>query len=719
MKKFTFIAIAFLISFTSQLKADEGMWIPLLLEKYNYADMQAKGMKLSAEDIYSINQTSLKDAIVIFGRGCTAELISNEGLILTNHHCGFGQIQRHSSLDHDYLTNGFWAMSRNEELVNNGLSVTFLVRMEDVTQAALEGVNDDMSQKERQDKTKENIAKIVEEATKGTHYVANVKPFFNDNEYYLFVNEVYTDVRLVGAPPSSIGKFGGDTDNWMWPRHTGDFSLFRIYADKDNQPADYSPDNVPYKPKKFFPISLKGVKKDDFTMVYGYPGTTQEYLTSYAVKNITQVSNPNKIAIRETILDVMKSDMEADPQVRIQYASKSAGVANAWKKWIGENRGLNRLDAITKKEELEKEFYDWVGLKSSRRKKYSNILINYREIYQQMAPYQTAIDYFFEAGWSMELVKFARSFDALLKITKNSPETEIEKVVAQVRAASEGFYKDYNLATDKKIFDKVFLGMYYKNVPVKYQPDIFRLVDKKFKGDTKKYLDYVYSKSMLPHPDKLNAFLDSYKASSNKKITNDPAYQVYVSLIAMYTQKLNKPYQVLNNQIDSLDRHWMNVLREMDSEKVFYPDANFSLRITYGKVDDYLPRDGVFYKHYTTLEGIIEKDNPEIYDYDVPDRLLELYQKKDYGQYAENGEMHVCFTGTNHTTGGNSGSPVINGNGELIGINFDRNWEGTMSDIMYDPDMCRNITLDVRYCLFIIDKFAGAKHLIDEMELVN
>ncbi|MCF8373997.1 MAG: S46 family peptidase [Bacteroidales bacterium] len=719
MKKFTFIAIAFLISFVSQLKADEGMWIPLLLEKYNYADMQAKGMKLSAEDIFSINQTSLKDAIVIFGRGCTAELISNEGLILTNHHCGFGQIQRHSSLDHDYLTNGFWAMSRNEELVNKGLSVTFLVRMEDVTQAALDGVNDDMSQKERQEKTKENIDKIVEIATKGTHYEANVKPFFNGNEYYLFVNEVYKDVRLVGAPPSSIGKFGGDTDNWMWPRHTGDFSLFRIYADKDNQPAEYSPDNVPYKPKKFFPISLKGVKKDDFTMVYGYPGTTQEYLTSYAVKNITEVSNPNKIAIRETILDVMNADMEADPQVRIQYASKSAGVANAWKKWIGENRGLNRLDAITKKEELEKEFYDWVGLKSSRRKKYSNILNNYREIYQHKAPYQIAIDYFFEAGWSMELVKFARSFDALLKITKNSPNTEIEKVVAQVRAASEGFYKDYNLATDKKIFDRVFLGMYYKNVPVEYQPDIFRLVDKKFKGDTKKYLDYVYSKSMLPHPNKLNAFLDSYKASSNKKIINDPAYQVYVSLIAMYTQKLNKPYQVLNNQIDSLDRHWMNVLREMDSEKVFYPDANFSLRITYGKVDDYLPRDGVFYKHYTTLDGIIEKDNPEIYDYDVPDRLLELYQKKDYGQYAENGEMHVCFTGTNHTTGGNSGSPVINGNGELIGINFDRNWEGTMSDIMYDPDMCRNITLDVRYCLFIIDKFAGARHLIDEMELLN
>jgi hypothetical protein len=719
MRKFTFIAITFLLSFTSLTRADEGMWIPLLLEKYNYADMQAKGMKLSAEDIFSINQTSLKDAIVIFGRGCTAELISDEGLILTNHHCGYGQIQQHSSLENDYLTNGFWAMSREEELMNKGLSVTFLVRMEDVTQSVLEGVNDDMTQKERQEKTKENIEKIVKEATNGTHYEANVKPFFNGNEYYLFVNEVFKDVRLVGAPPSAIGKFGGDTDNWMWPRHTGDFSLFRIYADKNNQPAEYSPDNVPYKPKKFFPISLKGVNKGDFTMVYGYPGSTQQYVTSYAVKNIMEVSNPNKIAIRETILDVMNAASESDPKVRIQYATKSARVANAWKKWIGENRGLKRLDAITKKEELEKEFYDWVVLKSSRRAKYSNILNNYREQYEKLAPYQVAVDYFFEAGWSLDLVKFARNFDALLKLTKNSPDTEIEKVVSKVRSAAEGFYKDYDLATDKKIFDRVFLNMYYKDVPAEYQPVVFRFVDKKFKGDTDKYLEYVYSKSMLPHPEKLNEFLDSYKPSDNKKITKDPAYQVYISLISLYRNKLNKPYQDINNQIDSLDRHWMNVLQEMDPEKVFYPDANFSLRITYGKVDDYYPRDGVFYRHYTTLEGIIQKDNPEIYDYDVPDRLLELYEKKDYGQYAENGQIHVCFTGTNHTTGGNSGSPVINGNGELIGINFDRNWEGTMSDIMYDPDMCRNITLDVRYCLFIIDKMAGASHLIDEMVLVK
>ncbi|MEA3445819.1 MAG: S46 family peptidase, partial [Bacteroidota bacterium] len=590
---------------------------------------------------------------------------------------------------------------------------------EDVTQATLEGVNDSMNQKERQKKVKENIKKITKEATNGTHFIANVKPFFNGNEYYLFVNEVFKDVRLVGAPPSSIGKFGGDTDNWMWPRHTGDFSLFRIYANKNNHPAEYSPDNVPYKPKRFFPISLKGVKKGDFTMVYGYPGTTHEYYTSYAVKLITDVSNPQKIAIRENILDIMKTDMNADPAVRIKYATKNARVSNAWKKWIGENRGLKKLNAIEKKEELEKEFLDWAVKNRSRRNKYSNILNDYRKLYKKIEPYQLAIDYFFEAGWSMELVKFSRSFNAMMKLTKNTSSSDIEKAKTRLQSAANGFFKNYNMPTDKKIFDRVFLGMYYKNVPEEYQPDIFRYIDKKFKGDTEKYLEYVYSKTMMINQEEVNDFIANYKPSHNKKISKDPVFKIYSSLISLYTQKLNIPYQGYNSKIDSLDRHWMEILMEMEPNKVFYPDANFSLRITYGKVDDYYPRDGVFYKHYTTLEGIIEKDNPDIYDYNVPDRMLELYEKKDYGQYAEDGEIHVCFTGTNHTTGGNSGSPVINGNGELIGINFDRNWEGTMSDIMYDPDMCRNITLDIRYCLFVIDKLAGASHLIDEMELVK
>ena len=713
----TTIAIALLL--TGFARADEGMWIPLLLKKYNYADMQAKGLKLSAEDIFSINQTSLKDAIVIFGGGCTGELISDEGLLITNHHCGYGNIQSHSSLEHDYLTDGFWAMSRGEELVNKGLKVTFLVTMADVTDKVLEGITDDMKETERQEKIGEAIKKIVDEATEGTHYTAIVKPFFAGNEYYLFVNEVFKDVRLVGAPPSAIGKFGGDTDNWMWPRHTGDFSMFRIYADKDNKPAEYSKDNVPYKPKKSFQISLAGVKKGDFTMVYGYPGTTKEHLTSYAVKMITEVSNPAKINVRGNILKIMNADMNADPKVRIQYASKNARVSNSWKKWIGENRGLKRLNAIEKKEALEKDFMNWVTKDKDRREKNSNILIEYKKIYDEMQPYQLGVDYFFEAGWSMEIVRFAKSFNVLLQLTDTSSTAEIENAKQRMRGAANSFFKNYNQPTDRKIFSKVFLDLYYNNVPKQFQPTIFRTIENKYKGNFAKYEENLYTKSFFVNEEKVNKFIDNYKLKHNKKIIKDPAFELYKSIVDIYINKLSIPYNNYNTQLQKLDRQWIKLLREMQSDKVFYPDANFSLRIHYGQVDDYYPRDGVYYDYYTTLDGIIEKDNPSIYDYKVPEKLKQLYYKKDYGQYAENGKINVCFTATNHTTGGNSGSPVLNANGQLIGLNFDRNWEGTMSDIMYDPDMCRNITLDIRYCLFLIDKFAGASHLIKEMDLVR
>lgn len=718
MKKLLFFLIIILVLPGNSVKADEGMWIPLLLNK-NIADMQAKGLKLSAEDIFSMNHSSLKDAIVIFGGGCTGELISDEGLLITNHHCGYSSIQRHSSIEHDYLTDGFWAMNRNEELVNKGLTVTFLVRMADVTSEVLKDVNEQMSETERSKIIGEAIKKIVERETKGTHYEAVVKPFYYGNEYYLFVNEVFKDVRLVGAPPSAIGKFGGDTDNWMWPRHTGDFSLFRIYADQNNKPAEYSPDNKPYKPKKSFAISVKGVKDGDFTMVYGYPGTTMEYLPSFAVENTLNISNPNKIKVRQEILDIMKADMNADPKVRIQYASKNARVANAWKKWIGESRGLVRLHAIEKKKELEKQYNNWVGQDPERRKKYSMVLPELKKVYTDIKPYQLAQDYFWEAGYSMELVRFARSFVSLSKLDKNASEEEIQKTIKRVKGAAKSFFKDYNQPTDMKIFRKVFLEMYPENVPEEFQPDIFKQIDKKFKGDKDKYLHYLYSKSMLVHEEKLMKFLDTYSPSKASKLHKDPAIQLYNSLIDLYKEKLSTPMAALNHQSDSLMRLWMNILREMQSNKHFYPDANFTLRIAYGQVKDYYPRDGVYYGIQTTLEGIMEKDNPEIYDYKVPEKLKELYRTKDYGMYGMNESMPVCFIATNHTTGGNSGSPVINGNGELIGVNFDRDWEGTMSDIMYDPDMCRNITLDIRYALFLIDKFAGAQHLIAEMNIVR
>ena len=716
-KKIFLFLFSFIFVFNFENKADEGMWIPMLLKKYNIEDMKKKGFKLTAEDIYSVNQICMKDAVMIFGGGCTGELISDEGLLITNHHCGYGQIQKHSSLKNDYLTDGFWAMSREEELANPNLNVTFLVRIEDLTERILKDVDDNLNEKERQEKIASNIAFAEAEAREGTNYKAKVKSFFYGNEYYLFVSEVYKDVRLVGAPPSAIGKFGGDTDNWMWPRHTGDFSIFRIYADKDNKPAEYSADNVPYKPKKHFPISLKGVEKGDFTMVFGYPGRTEEYLTSFAIASKINTLNPSKINIRQKKIDIMLEAMNKDRKVRIQYASKHAGTSNAWKKWIGEKRGLERLNAIGKKKKLEKQFSLWA--KDQSLKIYSELLPRYEKIYEELTTYSLASDYFYEAGYSLDIIRFVTKFKSFKSINKNTPEAEIKSKIFKLNSSIKSFFKDYDKETDKKIFTEI-LKIYYKNTKKNFRPDIFNIVEKKFKGDINKYADYFYKKSIFVDQKKLRKFLDKFKASKLKKLKKDPSYQMTESLIDFYVEKIAGKLKELELEVLKLNRFYLDGLQKMQKDKIFYPDANFTLRVAYGNVDTYSPKDGIKYKHYTTLDGIIEKDNPEIYDYDVPDKLKELYKNKDYGKYADkNGNMRVCFTASNHTTGGNSGSPVINGNGELIGVNFDRNWEGTMSDIMYDPDQCRNITLDIRYALFIIDKFAGASHLIQEMTLIE
>ncbi len=713
MKKYLlltlFIAKLILPSF-----ADEGMWIPLLLKKYNYEDMKKKGFKLTADDIYSINHASMKDAIVLFGRGCTGELISDEGLLITNHHCGYSSIQHHSSVEHDYLTNGFWAKNKDEELPNEGLTVTFLVRMEDVTDKVLEGVNDNMSQEEQDKKINANIEKIKSEAVKGTKYEAVLKPFFNGNAYYLFINKVYRDIRLVGAPPSAIGKFGGDTDNWMWPRHTGDFSLFRIYADENNEPADYSPNNKPYKPKKSFAISLKGYKEGDFTMVFGYPGRTSEYLSSYAVKNIMNVINPNRIKIRDEILDVIKADMEISPKIRIQYSAKSARVANAWKKWIGQNRGLKRLNAIEKKQEFEKELTNWINKDEKRKAEYGNILPQYKKLYEQKAPLDFIENYMFEAIFGIEAVNFAWKFTKLEKITdQDALNIQIEKL----KKSTESFFKDYNMPTDKKLFTLMY-QLYNDSVSEEYYTEINKIVNKKYKSDFAKYADKIYAKSIFTNKDRMLKFLNNFDL---KKMQKDPIYSSTKELVNIYREKVGALSYSINEELKSLDKKYMKAIMEYEKGKrILYPDANLTMRVTYGNIKTYEPRDGVIYKYYTTLDGVIAKDNPDIYDYRVPQRLKELYKSKDYGQYADaDGTIHTCFLASNHTTGGNSGSPVINANGELIGVNFDRNWEGTMSDIMYDPDQCRNISLDIRYALFIIDKFAGAKNLINEMNIVK
>lgn len=712
---FTILLLSARLSF-----AGEGMWLPFLLEQLNEPEMKSMGMRISAEDIYSINKSSLKDAILLFGGGCTAEIVSDQGLVLTNHHCGYGQIQRHSSLEQDYLTDGFWAMNKSEELPNPGLSVTLLIRMEDVTQKALAGVKDGVSEKEREALIKTNISEIEKAAVEGSTCGAKVKPFYYGNEYYLFVTQTFKDVRLVGAPPSNIGKFGGDTDNWMWPRHTGDFSIFRIYVDKNNEPAEYSPDNVPYKPKYHLPVSLKGVEKGDFTFVFGYPGRTQEYLPSFAVEMITGHENPVAIRLREKRLDIFDNFMQTSDLVRIQYSAKHAGVANYWKKMIGENKGINKLDAIEKKQALELEFIKWVGSDDARNLKYGQLIPAFEKTYKELLPYNVTETYLIEGGLGVEAFTYAYRFNKLVKMSKDktAASDEFEKMKVQLADAVSGYFKNYCQPLDKKVF-AVLMSDWFANQPADQIPAMLRKERMKY-DNFDQWADELYSKSAFTDSVKVRELLNNYKAKNYKKILDDPLFVLASSVYDYYLTEVFPVATTLNNKLDSLQRIYMTGLMEFQSDRRFYPDANSTLRVAYGKVDDFYPRDGVKYNYFTTLEGIMEKEDPDIYDYIVEPKLKQLYEAKDYGPYsATDGTMHVGFIATNHTTGGNSGSPVLNADGQLVGINFDRNWEGTMSDLMYDPEQCRNISLDIRYCLFIIDKFAGAKHLVDEMTLAK
>lgn len=719
MKKIlSFLAILLLSA--RLLIAGEGMWLPMLLEQLNEPEMKSMGMRINAADIYSINNTSLKDAVLLFGRGCTAEIVSDQGLILTNHHCGFGQIQKHSSLEHDYLTDGFWAMSQSEELPNPGLSVTLLIRMEDVTKQVLEGVTDNLTEQQREAIVKANIAKVEKAATEGTTYSARTRPFYYGNEYYMFITQTFNDVRLVGAPPSNIGKFGGDTDNWMWPRHTGDFSMFRIYVNKNNEPADYSPDNVPYKPKYHLPISLKGVEKGDFTFVFGYPGTTQEYLPSYAIQMITEHENPVVIRLREKRLDIFDSYTQQSDLVRIQYAAKHAGVSNTWKKLIGENRGIKRLDAITEKQDLETRFVEWAVADAERNKKYGKLIPEFEKTYSRLMPYNVAETYLQEGGLGIEAITFANRLKALVDKSreKGATQEDINKLKNSLLPTISVFFKNYHQPLDRQVF-ATLMADWFKHQPEDQIPAALIEVKAKY-ASFEDWANDIYSKSSLVDSNSVYNILNSYTAKSYKKIANDPMYKLASTIYESYNNVIRPVTTELNIKLDSLQRVYMRGLMEFQTDRRFYPDANSTLRVAYGKVDDYYPRDAVKYNYYSTLEGIMEKEDPNIYDYVVEPRLKELYATKDYGQYgASDGTMRVAFIASNHTTGGNSGSPVLNADGQLVGINFDRNWEGTMSDLRYDPDQCRNITLDIRYCLFVIDKFAGAKHLVDEMTIVR
>jgi hypothetical protein len=670
--------------------------------------------------VYSINQACLKDAVVHLG-GCTAELISGSGLIITNHHCGEGRIQSHSSVENDYLTDGFWAMSLDEELPNPGFRATVLIRMEDVTDEIMNVLKDDMDEAARQEAIQLKVSELVALAVEGTHYTAYVRPFYQGNQYFLFVNEVFRDVRLVGAPPSAIGSFGGDTDNWMWPRHTGDFSLFRIYAGKDNTPAPFSPDNVPYKPKKFFPISLKGVHEGDFTMVFGYPGSTYEYKPSYHLEMLTKHINPEFIKVRGNKIEIIDEAMNGSPKVRIQYTSKASGISNSWKRWIGEDKGLEILDAVAKKKKFEKSFQQWADADPGTKSEYGEILASYEALYNQYTKYTFLNSYFNETFFrrGMEEVAFAGQFRSLVGLCENdASEDEIKNAVERLASSAGRFYKDYDNPTGKKLFTAL-VTLFTENVDPQFQPSMLADARVKYNNGWEAFAKWFYDNTMFGDHETVSNFLAGFSGKDVDKIKNDPAFTLYTEARKIHTEKIVPEYYRLNNEIRMLDRIYMKAQMEFQPDRVFYPDANGTLRVAYGKVKGYYPKDAVYYKHFTTLEGIMEKDNPEIYDYDVPDKLKELYESKDYGRYAQDGKMPVCFIATNHTTGGNSGSPVINAEGHLIGVNFDRAWEGVMSDLMFNPEKCRNISIDIRFALFIIDKFAGAGYLLDEMELIE
>ncbi len=713
------LILLFTVVFHSALLATEGMWLPLLLAQLNETEMQEMGMKMTAEDIYSVNQGSLKDAIVHFGGFCTGEVISDQGLVLTNHHCGMGSIRSHSTLENNYLENGFWAAEKSAEFPNPGLFVTFIVRIEDVTEAALEDITADLPEKLRQSRIDQNINKIKEAAERESYQEVMVRAFYHGNQYFMFVTETYRDVRLVGAPPNAIGKFGADTDNWVWPRHTGDFSLFRIYADKDNKPAEYSPDNVPYQPRHSLPISLDGVEEDDFTLVFGFPGRTSQYLPAAAVEMTVDVLNPARIGVRDRTLAIMDAAMKADPKVRLQYASKQSSLANSWKRWIGEIQGIERTDALNKKRIMEAEFQQRVNEKAEWKEQYGQLLPRLEQLYRELQPYALNREYVNEiAGRNVELFRLANTLHRFVRMYESSGIGMLADRKDQLVQYFKEYYADYRAEIDQQVLAEQMELYFQKLDPDFISPYAVEQINLAGK-DYNKLAKDLFIKSMLAHPDQLIGAMEEDLAGALEKVREDVAYDLARHMVEQNEGLVVPKYNALEEEIQLLQRTYMKALMEVFPEQRFYPDANSTLRITYGKVKGYQARDAVRYETQTYLDGVMEKYVPGDYEFDVPVKLQELYDKKDYGPYGEAGKMPVCFIGTNHTTGGNSGSPAIDAYGNLVGLNFDRAWEGVMSDLHYDASICRNIMVDIRYVLFIVDKLGGAKHLIEEMELVH
>ncbi len=709
--------------------ADEGMWLPLHISRLNQVDLQKMGLHLTPDEIYSINHSSLKDAIVNLGGGfCTGEIISKEGLMLTNHHCGYSYVQSHSTIENDILTNGFWAQNKQEELPNDGLFVQFLVRIEDVTDKVLKGVKNNMSEDERSEVIEKAMKDLKADAQGTTSYDVSIKSFYEGNEFYLFVYETYRDVRLVGTPPESIGKFGGDTDNWMWPRHTGDFSLFRVYTSPDGKPAEYAPENIPLKPKYHLPISLDGVQENDFAMVFGYPGSTNRYLTSFGVDLAMNETNPARVKIRAKNLEIMKESMDANPAVRLAYSSRYAGVSNYWKYFIGQTEGLKKLNVYGEKVAIEEELSSWIVQKNAREKKYGVPMADIANAYTEIRKYNLPFYYHLEAGFGIEFVKSSYRLSALVNRLKEDDAEALQSQLAKDKKSSERFFKDYSPEIDKKVF-MAMMKFFMDDIDKEFIPEVFNAVNKPISDlpplidgfeatkneDYQALADFVFSNSILVSKDKMMAFYDNPEASV---LENDPGFIIASSVYNSYKMVSAKRGEALH-MLEKGRRNFIAALRDMNDKKMYYPDANSTMRLTNGQVLSYDPRDAVHFNYLTTLGGVIEKEDPTNPEFVVHPKLKQLEMVKDYGQYGSNGKLYVCFLTNNDITGGNSGSPVINGYGQLIGTAFDGNWEAMSGDIAFEPSLQRCINLDVRYTLFIIDKFAGAGYLLDEMTIIK
>ncbi len=707
-----FLKLLLLFVFVQVSAQQGGMWIPSLLKGMNEDEMKSLGMKITAEQIYSINKSSIKDGVPQFDKKCTAAVISDKGLILTNHHCGFDAVQNHSTVDHDYLEDGFWAYKMQDELLNKGMVVSFVVRIEDVTIKVLEGVTLIASEADKQKKIKENIETLTKTLPRETWEENVIKTFYSGNQYLLFVTETFKDIRLVGAPPSSIGRFADVTDNWVWPRHTGDFSLFRIYADKNNRPAEYSPENVPYKPKYYFPISIKGLKEDDFTMVLGYPGTTQEYLPSYAVEQIMNISDPAKIELRDITLKVQNGFMRKDNAIKIQYAAKNATIANAWKKWQGEIKGLKKANALAIKQKFEKQFQEKV-IATGKQSEYGNVIPDFEKNYAEIRDYALARDYFNEiVGTNSEILNVGYKLYQLEQIYNTKGEQAFNDRKKTLINGWGEFYSEFNPVVDQKVLEDL-ITIYSKKYPKQFLPGSFEGMNAENLAKT------IFTKSQLVSYDKVKELLTGDTKTVLEKLHIDEGYKVVKAIADAHLKNVMPKYDEINLKNTAAQRTYMKAILELFPRNRNFPDANSTLRVTYGKIKGYKPNDAVFYEPFSYLDGVIEKYIPGDYEFDAPKKLIDLYNAKDYGIYGVNGKMPLNFIATNHTTGGNSGSPALDAKGNLIGLNFDRVWEGTMSDIYYSPEICRNIMVDIRYVLFIIDKFAGADNLIKELEIIT